>query len=641
MGKKASRKICLEYDLEESDGYFGASDHEYEADGCVPQSRSKGRSSRRAAPSKLNEKTISNVPSPSKSTDATTRNGIPAFAVNVIKSRLYHRRQLGRPFSTLLLDRGHEAVILHIASFLGLRSISAWSCTNRALDSVLANPALYCKSNSTLLLPCMKIAALSASTGIRARALALESTLFRKRGTTPSRERSLHSVLTIPHKAGSMLESKLSMYGSTVSCMSNDGEISQYKLSSYPPNTNTRNNPQGVCSSKPSHRKRFIRKDCLGDILSSFSSSRYGAVLCIPSTGLRKYVLAVTSVNSSIVSWQSDIQPSILASVGGRISSLAVCSSMTGRRHCVKIDAMNRWVIVVFRNYLLVFSLQKGELLWNIVLSKEHQDWLVWTIHDHYIVALTANQRQLLMYCLDRQCLVASGRIPFKKGGESLSGSDSFSAPALVVYGKRVWFTKQRILYCTGCILRRLDRSKEDSKTSEAPPQLQIKRFNEVDVLNADTSILQVFDGTLFLTNGNLIKIYQDNSVIDHSIGKSLESTIKIEPSHVLCTEGSITFLQADSTKIICGIRDDKKNRIEVLLRPEVASDNTAFYHSVFIKNATVFCDRYDFQNIEFRGGRLLVEFAKSSDGAGYYANGVQHSQQSELRLYDLFDWDE
>lgn len=433
-----------------------------------------------------------------------------------------------------------------------------------------------------------------------------------------------------------MLESKVSMNGSTVSCMSSDGEISRYKLSPDLFHSNSSNYQHRVGSTKPSHRKRFVRKDCLGDILSSFSSNRYVALLCMPSTGVRKFVLAVTSMHDSMVSWHHDIQPSIWASVGGTL-----CSNMTSRQHCVKIDAMNRWVVVVFRETLTVFSLREGELLWDIALSKEHQDWLVWTIHDHYIVALTANQKGLLMYCLKRQCLVASGRVPYRKGGGSVAGSDIYSTPSLTVFGERVWFTKRGILYCTGFIVRRLDRSKQNIKPLlEAPLQLQIRQFHEVEVLNMETNILKIFDGVLYLTDGNLIKVYEDTSTIEKKEVKSPDSPIKIEPSHVLCAEGTVTILQADSTKIICGVRDDKKNRIEVLLRPEIASDSTAFYHSVFIKNANVFRDKYDLRNIEFRGGRLLVEYAKSP-GSTYYANGAQRLQQSELRLYDLFEWGE
>jgi len=117
--------------------------------------------------------------------------------------------------------------------------------------------------------------------------------------------------------------------------------------------------------------------------------------------------------------------------------------------------------------------------------------------------------------------------------------------------------------------------------------------------------------------------------------------------------------LQAESTKIVCGIQDHKRHKIEIFLRPEfaaVAAGNNRkknshallLYHSVLIKNASVFLDRFQFRHVEFQGGKLLVESqrAASSFGGGggnscNYSSAAPGLQESKLQVFHLFDWDD
>lgn len=569
------------------------------------------------------------------------------------KERLYYRRPVGKPFSTLLLDYGHESILLHIASFLAIRSISALSCVSQRLDKILAEDALYCQASS-MALPCMKegpAIPLSISGSRRARSLALESTLFWK-SHNQSRERSLTNILTIPHRVGSMLDSRLSMYGNAVTYTTDNGDILSCRLSNASQVTSSNHHQQGASIySKPTISKRLFPKDSLG-VISSCCAGVHRAVLYMPSNGLRRYVLSVGSITNSStngINWQRDIIQTSTSSSPGCCSQPLPPKALSGhisrQRYSVKIDALGRWVIVAFKNHVAVFSGSDGSVAWEFSLEKEHQDWYTWILHGRYIVAITSSRKHLLIYSLELRRRVASGQMPPKqhrRRGQRSSNSNlqEGQVPTILVCGERVWWVQHFNLICTGCIFRRLDRQCTQTTADEQiiAKELRIKQFHVVALLRNEQPILKDYRETIFVADGDLIKIFKPERLA--SVLSSFGKCATIDPCLVLSAEGTINFLQADSTKIVCGVNSGKKKlRIEVFMRPEVAFDSRSLYHSVFVKNASVFCDRYEYRNIEFRGRRLLVELSKTSD-CTYLANGAQVVQKSQLHIYNLFDWD-
>ena len=207
-------------------------------------------------------------------------------------------------------------------------------------------------------------------------------------------------------------------------------------------------------------------------------SSRYCAVLYMPSTGLRRYALSVASLDSSStpalrmatpLPWQHDIlscRPH--DSTDPANSTVALCSHVSSRSFTVQMDPHHQWIAVVFRCHFMVFSLSDGKLVWEHGLAlKEYQDWHTWTFYDHCILAISSNgtasttanilhrqQHLLMIYCLHRKCLVALGRIPprhkTKKSGRiqrQPPQQDSFSSsPPMIVHNDRVYFTCDSIL---------------------------------------------------------------------------------------------------------------------------------------------------------------------------------------------------
>ena len=232
-GKKASRKLHLNYDLDDVHGggddyyYDYCSDDDYERNADedrIQYSNSPGPPIQQPSPRGQRHKSIEKPvvklfhnktqnQNDFANTNPQKKDAPPPMIPTRNVVRLCHKRLLGKPFSTVLLEGGHESVLLHIASFLDLRSISALSCTNKCWHQTLANPNLYC-SCSVMMLPCMKACPLPSafcnssaggtSSSVRIRSLALESTLFRTQHNSKpiSRDKTLHEVFSdIPKHA--------------------------------------------------------------------------------------------------------------------------------------------------------------------------------------------------------------------------------------------------------------------------------------------------------------------------------------------------------------------------------------------------------------------------------------------------------
>ena len=645
MSKKASRKFYLNVDLDDverdyyEDLYYWNDDDETEEDQhnhkCTNVSGRQKKADKKTVKSPKRLLVNSNKESAnSKSSLACSSH----FKDTTPQIKLYHKRQLGRPFSNLLLDRGHESVLFVIASFLGMRSISALSCTNKCWERMLANSDLYCQQKSScapLLLPCCtrKNIPLSSSCASEvARSLALESTLFSKE-KSQKRNRTLREAFAISPAQLSILESKLSNYGSTVTYLTNRGKVVSYKLS----NNFSKNN----VNIKPILSRQMVPRDCSEiEIISSFCSSKYCAILFMPSTGVRRYTLSVVALDSSAImaNWQHDF----LSNPALNSTSLAITLAIHGpsRYFSVKMDSDHQWVAVVFRCHLFVFSLSDSNLVWEHVLSsKECQDWDTWVFHKRYIIATAGSSRRysrqvLMIYCVDSKRLVALGRTP-QHNSSVYNRQNDASLPPIIVHKGRIYFACQYLLRCTGLIFRRLDRTKAATTTDDTVtnvPVLQIKQLYVLkqlaDIKLQQPTLLAQFNDAVYLTNGNLVETWQDVCI---------ENTKPVFTSYqVLSADGIITSLQVDSTKIVCGIKDERKHRIEIFLRPEVAAAvNNALYYSVFVKSASVFLDRFQFRNVEFQGGRLLIETQRPPVGSTILA------QESRIQIFDLFDWDD
>lgn len=632
MGKKAALKVNLDY-------YYAEDDDDYwdEDDQLLPKkpqppppvTREPSHSSKN---SQQKAETVHGIrKSASKETSRTTSS-----------IQLYHRRPVGRPFSTLLLEHGHESLIFYLACFLGMRDISALSCVNRQLEEALSSESLYCQP-SAMLLPCLEDSPLPRlSTPRLARSLALESsTLFQMRSSNFSREKTIRQIQNI-QRDGHVVDSILSPSGSRITCLGDDGSIRSYRVSAEPVHSNEAPAILGT--------KQIVPNDCIG-VIASCLSHRHCAVLSMPSTGIRRYIVSVASTadltSNNVIAWQKDL-----------IIPVSVRGSMLGntgsnQEPCLKIDETRQQLVVVFRTYLFVLSLTTGEAEWEHTI--EHTNWDACIIHDTFLVAIAGQKRkkQLIIYCLDRKSLVASGRLPSATNcaGETTTSTSSSTGGAstgrvasiqITVFAERIWFTYDLQLFCTGCIFRRLNRWRNTERSADHmegvhSAALRINQFHSTMPLNAPHKpVLRQYSGLLYLANGPLIKIFAAASV--QSRGPDQQPTI--QPTHVLCAEGDVDCFQADCTKIICVVSTEKKQRVEVFLNPNVVvtGGKSSLFHSICIKNADVFRNRQELRDIEFRSGRLLVTALRTSQVYPYYVQSFASSQQSQLRVYDLLE---
>ena len=99
--------------------------------------------------------TISNArPSSSSSASAS------ASSLNVVRPT--YLRYYNRDPKTRILTTLDNNSLLHVATFLDLKSIAGWSCTGKFMDEFLSPDALYCTSSgaslekNALMLPCAK-----------------------------------------------------------------------------------------------------------------------------------------------------------------------------------------------------------------------------------------------------------------------------------------------------------------------------------------------------------------------------------------------------------------------------------------------------------------------------------------------------
>ena len=252
-----------------------------------------------------------------------------------------------------------------------MRDISAVSCVNRRLHQTLASASLYTQS-SRLLLPCLKESPLPPLSQPRlARSLALEaSVLFQRRPkSNGSREKALRQVQHIPD-GGRIIQSILLKSGSHIACLLEDGSMCQYHVASE--------------STTPFSKRHVLPEGCLG-VLASLLIPSYCAILSMPSTGMRRYVVSVartdnsSSTYKSCGTWQQDL---ILPSTSGSVSLVA--------SSCYKprLQVSGKRLVAVVRTHMWVLSLTNhGQVIWDRAIDAP--GWHAWTIHENFVVALT------------------------------------------------------------------------------------------------------------------------------------------------------------------------------------------------------------------------------------------------------------
>lgn len=661
MGKKASLRWDLDYDLEEE--YDNDADDDYDYDCWVDDGEDtsideqNGKSfpnSSRTPISKVSSRK-STALARAKTIHGTFGNRMPSDLGSHSASsiKVYHK-STGRPIEHLILDHGYESILYHLASFLSIRSISALSCVNKRLEETLRHHTLYTKG-SPLLIPCLKACPLSATIGNLAtfslsRALALESTLFQKTKTL-SRERTLVEMGSID-QSGQVVFCRWSDGGSRLVYLSKQGKLVTHLMSSPKLNQQSRE----FQSMHP--RELYKHDECLG-ILSSDTSGQLCSVVWMPATGIRRYTLTTSSIDfQRKIMWQLDIDHP--KSVG---ATFTFGTSFHHRRPSIKFSTTGDSIILYFMHKFGVYEAQTGNCVWEHDLAKEFQNWHAWTVHDDFVVAITAKKRKIIIYSLTHKTLVACGTAP-KRDGSSKNASmpskppqadPESKIPQIQIFDDRVWFTRYPHLYCTGGIFRRLQKflgkfGSINTLTSSATPSriqpLPIRKVHTVTALNNSKVLLQRHGPRLYLADGSLIKIFGGQLR-----SQNMDETRVLEPRQVLSAEGTVDFLQADSMKLVCGISDEKRCRIEVFLLPDLPTDRNTLYHSVFVKNAAVFCNRYRYQSIQFVRGRLLVSFRKTSEdslsvsrsGFPYstgLSSGCRSLGKSKIRIFHLFqDW--
>ena len=254
---------------------------------------------------------------------------------------------------------------------------------------------------------------------------------------------------------------------------------------------------------------------------------------------------------------------------------------------------------------------------------------------------------ELQIFCLDQQRVVAQGcLVPAGSGNQAATAltTTNVSAAQLTFFGDRIWMSHKHHLYCTGCIFRRFNRQQEalddgvDVKSYPLIPNLpplRIKQFHMVMMMNASQPKLKTYGNFLYLADGPLIKVFHSSQL------DSLASD-NWQPNHVFCAEGTVESIQADEAKIVCAISSEKKQRVEVFWHPHLdlsVGKKSALNHSVYIKNAEVFRNRYEMQCVTFRGSRLLVASSRILHAYPYYANHYMASaRQSQLRVFSFVE---
>lgn len=605
MGKKASLKVNLGYYLDGDDEDYWDDDNDRLSQARRPVRREQAVS-KPASCRTSHQTTIYGI----KQRRGTTKNFESSR-----KLHLYYRRPDGRPFQTLILDHVHDCVLQYMAAFWTIREISAVSCVNQRLHQIFANPLMYAQ-NSPLLLPCMKDCPLPPLSDPQlARSLALEASMLFQKPSNGSREISLRQLQHISD-CGRLVESRLSRSGSHMVCLLEDGSLQQYPVASQ--------------FSATRSTQQILPNDCLG-ILASCMTQSYCAILSMPSTGIRRYIVSVGSVDIRRSTWHQDL---VLPPADG--ISLVGSSS-----HGLQIKMDGERLMVVVKNHLWVLSLGTGEILWNHSIVPP--GWHAWTTHKTYVIAMSEGKgkNELRVYCMQRKCLVAQGSVHAtskRQQQDSHNVAISSISPFVKVFSDRIWFVYRRQVYSTGCIFRRLDRQWEKNVhfgINRAVPEqaLRIKQLNPVATLNSSQPLLCDHGNLLYLADGSLIKIFTSSQFDD--LGFECW-----RPSHVLCAEGTVTSLQADRTKVVCTISTEKKQRVEIFWHPRLTltgCTTVGVNHSVCIKNAEVFWNRQELQQVDFQRGRLLVASSRTSQAYPYYTTHLTATaRQGQLRVFSL-----
>ena len=582
MGKKASLKIDMGYDIDELDYFeqdFGNEDEEGDKFSTQKQQKSP--------------KVVSMV-----TTQKTKFSKSSAAALSV---KIYQQRPIGMasPFLSLILSNGHDMLVVQMAGFLNLRSIGAFGCVNKAVNQMLKADVLYHPS----ILPCIKHTLPNTSVPGMARRLAMESPLFRKYNTSNNdnivhRNRILQCHIVHSELGTTFTHSILSGRNRVIT-ISNSGEIVLHN-----------------CSKNSS--RLVIHPVGPNVFLASAIHSKCCALLTMPAFGVRRYILSLFSTNRHHkveILWQYEI---LVPNSFGR-TQLSNPSMIQFDSDAD--DSSAKYVAVTVSNKVCVFTVNDGSLLWEHALEKQHRSWNAWRIHNRQYLVAYAKKKSLLIFDIEQKRLVASGRIPLQTKKQPPRSSHNVNCP-IQIFQDCIWISCCPELLCTGSIFKRLERQQKLQQPVETPPILSIKKFQSVLSLTSTESIFRCYNRRLYVANGNVIRIYNNDNNTRHDDIP--------QPCQTLCTEATIEHFEVkDSIKIICAIQDGKKRSIEVLQQLQT---NSSMWDSVLVKNAAIFCDRYQIHSLECRGNRLLVSYTRGEEYV---------SSKGELRVFNLADNEE
>jgi hypothetical protein len=619
MGKKASLKLNLGYDLEDNNAF----DVDWEDDLDCYKKKKEG------SVQKVKTRVATTTATATSQPSIHGNRNSQFFSV-----KLFHKRPRGSPFSALLLLQGQD-ILLHVAQYLRLRSIASLSCSCRQVSQILSHESLYCggqpdiiSTGDEALLPCMRGMSLPKLAKPQlARRTAIESTIFYRQNG--GRDRNFLLVESIhPPPDTTIHQCFLSKPGTRLFYLTGSGELITHIIPSTTKN---------VASCKGSNRNTATtttqRIPGCNNVLSSAVSpdGSQCAILSMPGTGIRRYTLTLLQIGdkSKPPLWQDDIVP-----------SYHLRSTKNSRPPSVQFH--ENWIVVVVTGQCSVFDAEQRALHWEFPLERHEQPWYAWTIHEDYIIALGGGSKKgLFLYDVRLQRLVGQGSLPPINTYSTVDLVQQ--APQLVVCQDRIWLARYPKVICTGSILRRL-RQRQSSQNTTSPHDgvLKIRKVILVTELSSRLPLLCCSgigdhhnnkNDTILLADGNVIKIYIDGG--NDEEGSSLWNNAPngIQPSRIICAEGPIEHLRADSTKIICGIRDDKKRRMEILRLVDTANESSSLLeHSVFVKNAAVFLDRHTMDSVDYKvnSGKLLVVYASN--------RGDGSTKRTELRVFNLID---
>lgn len=553
--------------------------------------------------------TISNVrPSSSISSSSSS-------SLNVVRPT--YLRYYNRDPKIRLLTVLDNNSLLHVASFLDLKSIAGWSCTGKFMDEFLSPDALYCSTSSTLgvgsknkdalMLPCAKKLPYSLSLLSRsddndqrqrpkgmARTMAHEADrIFVGNGGT--RNLAVASHIRCKEKVDST-----HLFGQdAIAIVAKTCEVEIHWIST---SSVKGKNKKGAAAATKS---RLKLPSCDELLCSAYHSKKKIVALLSTVTAGRRYMLSLVRLPS----FRGDAPEIVLQ------AKLPPCtlSSSSDAKEVLEFNADGSRALLGTTEKFFVANLEfETNRMWT---PGQGKGFTSVALHDKFLFAVRG--RTISIYDTSSTCdggPIATGK---------LNSTNAERPEKILVFGGRIWVLCLSYLLCTPKgILQSLNKLSVGGGSGRGGYTFTVDTDHKFSLAPSDyRCVFKQGGNVLFVSSGREIKVF---------------GRLDVSRPFVFSADSSVTSMFADNTKLVCATKhpNGRSGKVEVF---HLDMFTKTMFASIAVKKT--FQSQHVMHDPQMNGRYLSIAYSYDDERPSLAAGRSMTSSSAvggEVQVFDL-----